>query len=68
MGLRAIRVVVTCGEGNILSRLHPDLTPLIAMDAMTVMTNELHLHLRMDLAVAHLEAVHPGVEWALEIL
>ena len=50
----------TCGEGNIPSRLHPDLTPLIAMDAMTVVTNELHLHLLMDPAVAHLEEVHPG--------
>ena len=55
-----MRVVTTCGEDNTLSHPHPDPTPLIAMDAMIVTTNELHLHLRMDPAVAHLEEVHPG--------
>ena len=55
-----MRVVATCGEDNTLSHPHPDPTPLIAMDAMIVTTNELHLHLRMDPAVAHLAVVHPG--------
>ena len=60
MGLRAIRAVATCGEDNILSHLHTDPTPLIAVGATTVVTNELHLHLRMDPAMAHLEGVHLG--------
>ena len=59
MDLSVIQVVVTCGGDNILSHPLLDLTLHTEVDGM-VIAMDVHLpHLRMDPAMAHLEAVEP---------